>query len=287
VSAVRPPEAVQPTASPLARELPPALLRWEGWFVCLLAWVLFIAIPLGQGQIGLSWDALNHHVYLGWTAEHARFDRDFVASGYQAFVYPYLYWPVYKLAAAGWSGAWAGVVLATIHLLAVPPVWMLARTCMPGTTAFDAGMRTLAVALAFLTGVVLSLFDSTANDLMAATPLVWSVAFAMQPLGAAPLRPGVVRRWLLLSGLMAGVAVTFKLSNGPLAVLLPALWMLAPGALRTRLANTLLAGAATLLGFVATYGYWGALLWQYFGNPIYPFCEDWFGPLRAWLGHAP
>ena len=112
----------------LARELPPALLRWEGVFVCLLAWAGFIAIPLLQGEIGLSWDALNHHIYLGWTAERQRFGHDFLAAGYQSMQFPFLYWPVYKLAAAGWTGAWAGSVLATIHVVSVPPVWMIART---------------------------------------------------------------------------------------------------------------------------------------------------------------
>ena len=90
----------------------PALLRWEWFFIFLLATVVFVSIPLSLGEIGISWDALNHHIYLGWTAEHPRFDKDFVAAGYQAYQFPYLYWPVYKLAAGGWSGAAAGVVLA-------------------------------------------------------------------------------------------------------------------------------------------------------------------------------
>jgi hypothetical protein len=254
--------------------------------VCLLAWLAFISIPLLQGEIGLSWDALNHHVYLGWTAEHPRMDRDYVASGYQAYQFPYLYWPMYKLAVGGWSGAAAGVVLATIHLLAVPPVWMLARSCMPGRTLFDVLMRGLAVALAFLTSVVLSLFDSTANDLMAAIPLAWSVAYAIKPLAEIDAGSAAARRCVLLSGIFAGLAVAFKLSNGPLAILLPALWVFSGRAAMERIGNTVLAGAATLVAFLAAYGYWGFLLWQRFGNPVYPFYDGAFAPLRTLLGYG-
>jgi hypothetical protein len=268
----------------LEREVPPALLRWEVLAICLLAWGAFVSIPMSLGAIGLSWDALNHHIYLGWTAEHPRFDRDFLAASYQSYQFPYLYWPVYKLATSGWSGAWAGVVLATLHLVAVPPVWMLARVCMPGRTGFDVAMRLLAVVLAFMTGVVLSLFDSTSNDLMAAAPLVWALALAMEPMDKA--RPAWLtpQRAVVLSGLFAGVAVACKLSNGPLAILLPALWLLSTSTMQRRLIHALLGSLTTLAGYVLVYGYWGSLLWSNFGNPIYPFYDGWFAPVRSLLG---
>ena len=92
----------------LDRPVPAALLRWEGVLVCLAAWAFFVAIPLSLGELGLGSDALNHHVYLGWTAEQHRFDRDLLGAGYQSFQSPYLYWPLYKMAVGGWTGAAAG-----------------------------------------------------------------------------------------------------------------------------------------------------------------------------------
>jgi hypothetical protein len=268
----------------LARELPAPVLRRELLVVCVLAWLAFIAVPLLQGGIGLSWDALNHHIYLGWSAERPRFDRDFLGAGYQSTQFPYLYWPAYKMAVSGWSGISTGVVLATLHLVAVPPVWMIARLCMPGATVFDAAMRLLAVALAFLTGVVLSLFDSTQNDLMAAAPLVWALAFALRPAAGEPMGEAQARRQVVYSGLFAGLSVAFKLSNGPLAILLPLLWACSARTLRQRMVNVLAGGAAATLAFLVSYGYWGLQLWQHFGNPIYPFADDRFAPLRSLLG---
>ncbi|QGJ17233.1 MULTISPECIES: hypothetical protein [unclassified Polaromonas] len=272
----------------LERELPLPLLRWELPAVCLLTWIVFISIPLGQEAIGLSWDALNHHIYLGWIAETPRFDQDFLAAAYQSYQFPYLYWPVYKMAVSGWSGVSAGVTLATLHLIIVPPIWMLARTCMQGQTVFDVGMRWLAVGMALTTGVVFPQFTSTSNDLMAAAPLVWAIALALEPLALRVSR--LSPKWIVvLSGCCAGAAVACKLSNGPLAlVVMPVLWLLAAGGgARTRLIHAMLGGTATLVGFVLVYGYWGAQLWAHFGNPIYPFYDPLFASLRAMTGWAP
>ena len=265
-------------------QAPPRLMRWELHLVCLTAWLSFVSIPLTLGEIGISWDALNHHIYLGWTAEHARFDRDFLAASYQSYQFPYLYWPVYKLAASGFTGMWAGVVLASISCISVPPVWLIARTCMPGTAWFDALMRLLSVVLAFMSILVLSLFDSTSNDLFAAIPFVWALALAFQPLGTDFPKNGRVHKSILMSGLLAGISVAFKLSNGPLALLLPGLWVLSGSSLKARLVNTLSGGVATFFGFLFVYGYWGWQLWLNFGNPVYPFYDSFFVSFRFLTG---
>jgi len=275
--------------SRLAVEAPPVVLRWELPLLYLLVSLGLLWIPISQQGIGLSWDALNHHFYLGWTSESPRFDLDFQAALTQSYQFPYLYWPLYKMAASGWSGMWTGVVLATLHTLAVPPVWMLARTCMPGRSMFDLAMRAMGVGLAFMTGVALSQFGSTSNDLMAAIPLLWALALALSPLDVgrpAWMTPG---RAAALSGFMAGAAVACKLSNGPLVlVVMPLVWLIStPGRLMTRLACIVVGGGSTLLGCVLVYGYWGSQLWALYGNPIYPFYEPLFAAVRAWTGWAP
>ncbi len=265
----------------LPRGMPPPLPRFELAALLLVAWLAFAAVPLALGGIGLSWDALNHHVYLGWIADGPRFDRDFMAASYQSFQYPYLYWPFYKLYQSGWTGNWAGVVLV------VPALWMLARLTVTEQTWYGLAMRWLSVALAFLTGVVLSMFDSTSNDLLAAIPLVWAIALALEALDAG--RPAMlsVRRLVLLSGFLAGASVAFKLSNGPLAVLMPVLWALPGSSFRQRLMNVAAGCVATVAGMLVFYGYWGWQMWAHYGNPVYPFYDDWFAPLRSVLGHHP
>jgi len=251
--------------------------------ILLLAWPLLVAIPVLRGELGISWDMLNHHVYLGWTAAAPRFDRDVLAAAYQSYQFPYLYWPVYQLAVGGATGAQAGFVLASLQLLNVPPVWIMARRCIPDAGWFGACMRLLAVVLAFLSVLVLSLLDSTSNDLLSASPFLWALAVALGPAtGAEP--PGRSRRRAVVSGVLAGVAVAFKWSNGPLALLLPLLWAWAPGTVRERAQAVVAGSAAVLAGFAVTYGFWGWQLWTHFGNPFFPMFDNWFEPVRATVG---
>jgi hypothetical protein len=271
----------------LIRAPAPPSARAELLALCVVATLTFISIPLALGGIGLSWDALNHHVYLGWTAQEPRFDRDFLAASYQSFQYPYLYWPFYKVYQSGLGGKWAGAVLVSLNLLAVPPLWMIARTGVCEVSWYGSAMRSMAVALALLSNVVLSMFDTTANDLLAAIPLVWAIALALGTWDAGCPAWATPARLVLLSGLCAGIAVAFKLSNGPLAILMPILWGLQGSTPARRTLDVLTGSAGTLAGFALAYGYWGWQLWMHFGNPVYPFYHHWFAPVRILLGWQP
>jgi hypothetical protein len=245
--------------------------------VSLLGWLALASIPIGLGAIGLGWDALNHHVYLGWVAAHPRFDRDFLAASYQAYQFPYLYWPLWKLVEAGVSGQVAGVVLVSLHALAVPALWLVAAACIPGTGWYERVMRGCAVALALSGELFLSLMDGTANDGLAAVPFVWSVAFAVLGTQAGGKAGWLdARRCVALSGFMAGVATACKLSNGPLALMLPVAWLLCGTGVRARAVQVVRGGMWTVFGFLLAYGWWGWQLWVHLGNPLFPFFGDWF-----------
>lgn len=258
----------------------------EAGLLTLLIWLALLAVSASEGGIGLSWDALNHHIYLGWTAQGHRLDQDALPAAFQTLQFPYLYWPAYQLAVQGAGPVQAAAVLSALHALAVPAVWMIARTLIPGGGGEAVILRALSVVLAFLSSVVLSLTDNTANDLLAAIPLVWAIALALQA-NDAQAAPQVRRRRVLVSGLLAGLATTFKFSNGPLALLLPLLWVMGEGSLRWRAGQVLCGGVATVAGFVLTYGYWGWQLWTRLGNPMYPFYDPLFAPVRQMIGWTP
>lgn len=262
--------------------------RLELPFVLIVLWLVFISVPLYLGRVGLSWDALNHHIYLGWVADSPRFDKDFAAASTQAYTNPYLYWPVYKLAISGFSGQAAGMALATLHLATVPPVWMIAKVLIPAQGVYAVAMRVAAVLLAFMSAVPLKMLESTGNDLLAAAPFLWAVALAFQAIAPpAPVPPSRITRTAVIAGLLTGLAVTFKLSHGPLAVLLPLLFVFCDGPGRARARWVVLCALAIVIGYVVTNGYWGYQLWLQFGNPVYPFYDGYFQLWRNDAGVQP
>ena len=98
----------------------------------LLAAVAAASLPLQAGYLGWSWDALNHHVYLGLTAESPRLGHDVMAASSQSYQYPYLYWPVYRMSLLDAPGAWVGAGWAALQvLLVVPPLWTIAWRLLP------------------------------------------------------------------------------------------------------------------------------------------------------------
>lgn len=268
-----------------ARQVERWLGRWELVLVLVFMWLVFISIPLYLGRIGLSWDGLNHQIYLGWVANYPRFDRDYMAASLQAYQFPYLYWPVYKLAISGASGVTAGVVLSSLHLITVPPVWMISKSLIPGKDLLSIGLRTAAVILGFLSAVPLKTMEATGNDLLAAAPMLWAIAVIFR---AIPHSREEVKlplsRTAILSGLLAGIATAAKLSNGPLVLLLPGLFLFVQGAPRERVRLVFLNLCAMAAGFSVTYGYWGYQLWLQFGNPFFPFYDPYFEPVRHLLG---
>ena len=262
--------------------------RLELPFVLFLMWLVFISVPLYLGQVGLSSDGLNHQIYLGWVADRPRFDKDYMAASLQSYQFPYLYWPVYKLAALEVSGLTAGIVLSSLHLIAVPPVWMIAKTLISGKDLFDIALRVAAVALAYMSAVPLKTLEATGNDLLAAAPMLWAIAFAFKAITCEKSKSEPsIGRISISSGLLGGLAVACKLSNGPLVILLPLLFLVCQGHLLERLRWMLINAIAVGVGFGVTYGYWGHLLWLQFGNPLFPFYDNLFEPLRKMLEWQP
>lgn len=252
--------------------MPRLLSRLEPYVVIGLVWLCFMAVPWSQNGIGLGWDSLNHHIYLGWTAEAERFTKDWRAAGSQVYQLPYLYWPVYYLAAHDFSGRDAGLVLASLNATTAWPLWWIARSLIPGDAWLAGAARLMAVLMAYASGVVLSQLDTTLNDLLAAQPLLLSIALTLQ--GSHRLMISRFNQYdqAWLPGLLAGVSVAFKLSNGPLVLALPLLWMMAAsGGLLARLLVALSGGLCLLLGFTLIYMPWGLILQNYFGSFFYPF----------------
>jgi hypothetical protein len=243
--------------------------------VTTLSAAVVAALPLQAGVWGWSWDALNHHVYLGLISETPRWDLDVTAASVQGWQYPYLYWPVYRLTLLPVHGAVAGALWAVfLCALLVPPIWLTSLRLLPQADRTKAGVaqavfeRSAACALALMSLVVLSSLGTTANDPLAAVPLLWAVALMAAPAPNDRRAAAAAALW--------GVSSAFKLSNALAIPLLLIWWWRNPGwPLPLRRGLGIAAGA--LSGFTLAYAPWGWQLWQHTGNPFYPFFQRVFG----------
>lgn len=229
------------------------------------------SVILQAGEWSWSWDALNHHIYLGLISESPRWDLDVAAASVQSYQYPYLYWPVYRISSLPISGAAAGALWAAFQVaMVLPPVWLASLHLLPteGSATQAVFERGAACVLAGSSVVVMAATGTTGNDLMASVPLVWATALMAAPQSS-------VRRACAASALW-GVATAFKWSNGlALPLLLTWWWRQERPHLSLRRGVPMALAAAA--GFGAAYAPWGWQLWRFNGNPFHPFFASLFG----------
>jgi hypothetical protein len=149
-------------------------------------------------------------------------------------------------------------------------VWLTSLRLLPQQDSQLQGVfeRTAASALALSSVVILSSLGTTANDPLAAVPLLWAVALMTVP------HPSDQRA--ALAAALWGVSAAFKLSNALAVPLLLVWWWRRPGwPLPVRRGAMIACGGVA--GFVVAYLPWGWQLWQQTGSPFYPLLRHWFG----------
>jgi hypothetical protein len=236
----------------------------EFGLVTLLSALAAASLPLMTGHFEWSWDAINHQVYLGMMSEHPRWDLDVMAASSQSYQYPYLYWPVYRMALLDARGQWVAAGWAALQATCViPPVWLAAYRMLPQQdSAAEASLERIAACVLGAMSIVLwSSLETTANDLLAATPVLWALAIGLKPHASA--------RRLLAMGALFGVAVAFKLSNAIFFPMLLVWWFEAKSPYLPLRRGLCLWGGASV-GFLAAYAPWGWQLWAHMGSPLYP-----------------
>lgn len=219
----------------------------------------------------VHWDALNYHLYLGFSALNDRFALDFFGAGPPSYINPYAYVPLYLMSAANWPALWIALAFALIHAL------MLALTFEIAATAArrDASLAVpqfalLAALLAASNPVFLQGLGSTLTDISTGIFVLggWlAIVRALRHGGwAMPIAAGA----------LCGIAAALKLSNAVFAIAaIPAL-LFVPGPFTTRFRSVAVFCVACATGFVAVALPWSWQLWREFGNPFFPFLNQYF-----------
>jgi hypothetical protein len=236
----------------------PALTR-AAFFVLLVAWT-FVA---GKD---VSWDVLNHQLYLPFAWLNGRARTDYFAAGPQAYQNALGYFPLYGLVRAGLPAWSIGVVLGAAHALVVWPLDSIARLFWGDASREDLWLRALALALSCIAPIFLIHAGSTSIDPFASLAVLWALALSLE----SPTAGRRDRSSAALAGALLGLASAMKLSNAVFAVALCGLWLLKwlVGQADLRRLAAFAAGMALAFGLFA--GPWIFWLWHDFGNPIFP-----------------
>jgi hypothetical protein len=225
-----------------------------------------VSVALGKDA---SWDLRNYHWYNAWALLNDRLGHDIAPAQLQTYHNPLADLPFYALvqslgeprAVAFAMGLW--VALGAFFLLRI--LFLLFPF---DRDRANGALWIAASALIGLTGVAgLVAWGATFNE--------WpSIALAMAGLwlAARAAIEGEDRRprAFAAAGFLFGCAIGLKLTFAAYGLGFLAA-CLAHGTVRERLKRPLVAGAFMALGFLATYGWWGWILWREFANPFFPY----------------
>lgn len=234
------------------------------WSFCVI-----LALYLGSD---INWDLMNYHLYGVDLQFNRSVNQDFMAASMQGYLSAVPYIPVYAMVKAGFSSTSTLVVLASLqsaNLMIVHRIFDVAYTGLPSWRWIG---RILSVGLAGAAAVFWLELGSSLADSIVSIPLliaVWQWLRAVQGFGR--MERLTLLRVSLMVALCLGVASGLKLTAAVWVV--PILLHLAlqesDWFARAKLFAILCAVA--LIGYLLINGWWSFVLWEEFGNPLFPF----------------
>jgi hypothetical protein len=205
----------------------------------------------------INWDWRNYHEYSAFALINAQFNEDVAPAGIQTFLNPLAYVPAYLLRHYVGAPFW-GMLLGAIHGLNLALIFWLSRSVLKG--AASGLMLTAAIIIAASGPMTLSEVGTSFADILTALPVIAGVGLM---LSAKPQH----RARYVIAGIMVGGAVGLKLTN--MVFFVGAGVSLFYAARPLTAMSCFAAGGA--IGVIGTGGAWSWMLWQQFGNPLFPF----------------
>jgi hypothetical protein len=223
---------------------------------------LGLSLALGKD---VPWDAVNYHLYAGYSVFNDRFGLDYFAAGAQSYFNPYAYAPFYALVQQGFSDVAIASVLAALQSVVLWLTFEISLVvCPPARHPHALWVAALAVLWAVVNPVFLQELGSSFADLT--TAIVVLAGWLALLHGFA--RPGYGR--LILGGALIGAACALKMTNVVFAFGACALVLLQGARPSQSAARMALYSIAAVAGFVLAGGAWAWQLWQQFHNPLFP-----------------
>jgi hypothetical protein len=212
-------------------------------------------------MLDANFDMKYYHAYLGWSLFHDGVHDDLHPAGVGSYLNPALDALNY-LAMSVLDARVGTLLLLVVQLSCVLPSYLIARLLMPGwrrSFALASGVLSLGGAL------VTSEWGTTFGDLTSAPLVLWGLYLLLSATRRSNWR-------LMVAGLLLGVAVGVKLTNGPYGVAAGVMAVF----LLPRLLPLLRLGLGMLVGFLVAAGPWMLVMWRDTDNPVFPLFNNYF-----------
>ena len=251
-------------------------------FACVLG-TCIVAVTVRQDA---NWDLQNYHFYDPWAWLGGRiFDPDIAAAQLQTFHNPLLDVPFYAMVRADVDPRVIACVLALPTAGAAFLLVKLSERLFGGLPRPTRGVLIVAACAIGLTGAMgRSQIATTMNEWPGA---MFALASVYALVRSGKLHAGSdLSRWALVgAGFLAGAASGLKLTAGTYALALAIALLFRRMPIRANLGEVVTFCIGVLAGLLATIGYWCWELWTRYGNPIFPYANQWFR--SPWWEAAP
>jgi len=241
--------------------------------------------PLGFGVLSIlvrqdyNWDLLNYHYYNPFAWLHGRYGVDLdAAMSPGGHLNPLLHLPLY-LAIDALPPRLTGFLIGAAQGLNAILLFAIARLALP---AMPAARRDLAAMALGLLGTLaagnLGEIGTMFGDNVLSLPALAGLLVLLAQVGR--LAHGSWRSSVAIAagaGALLGLAAGLKPTTWIHAVGMGLACLALPAPPRRRIGVAAAMSAGVFVGCAITGGFWMATLWQRYGNPIFPFFNDWFG----------
>lgn len=240
-------------------------------FLFSLKWLCLLIVLMAQVVTWFSTkddssDAWAYHVYSGLSLLDHRVEQDYFPASTQSYFNPLVHVPFAAMVKAEWPDRLVAGVMALYSSMALVLLAVFFRRSLGLERWYLVGALLLS-----LSGLVIWVgVGSSVPDLFLQIPVFAALILFFPPPDSR------FRHGFILSGFFLGCALGLKLSA---IIYIPAFAVIFLGRLvmrRVKLVDVFSFASGGVLGFFLLYGWWGVVLYQKFGNPFFPFFNEWF-----------
>jgi hypothetical protein len=253
--------------------------------------MLQLIVPIMLGMLSLclgqddNWDLKNYHLYNPFALLNGKIGFDLAPAQWQSYFNPTLDLLYYGLTKT-MPAPFAGFLMGVLHGLNFLLVLAIARLAIPtGATGIRIGTPTMLALAAIASPGFLAQIGNSMGDNMTSLFVLGSLSLVLRQVPSSITGPAPSVIGITVAGLLMGLGCGLKLTNGTYALALCAALLVVPGAISLRLYLAFTFGIGVLIGIGISAGYWFALMYQTFGNPLFPQLNNHFmAPLAAQIG---